>query len=294
MLLLLLRFTWFSANLLLILKFIWPALDMITSYGKLQHPSVFGSVTTKTVFSTTYILANVWNLLLIFLLKNWLVDGCLPSFLEKIFFVIFPIQYPLPWEYFEQVLPFLIVFQIQVFRRCCECLFVQQWTEKRTSLLNLFLAPPFYLLLNVAVVVEILSNPNKNLLIFQPLIGVSIFLYASYRQFCCHNILAQLRSSKNKNYSIPYGDSFELVSCPHYFWEIIIYISFLVIVESKCLSMWFILLFVILNLGHSGWKTHQWYKKLFNDDYPKYRRAIIPYIFLKTKELNLLHVTLYT
>lgn len=123
-------------------------------------------------------------------------------------------------------------------------------------------------------------------------------LSISYNQLKHHKILANLRSTthtnkQKKNYSIPGGGWFEMISCPHYFAEIIIYFAFVVFFGMKNVSMWYghssmfshanstsrlIFVFVIANLTHTATQTHDWYLKIF-DDYPKNRRIIIPFVY---------------
>lgn len=71
-------------------------------------------------------------------------------------------------------------------------------------------------------------------------------LLFSYHQYRCHKILADLRpstaaaatvTSQPRRYSLPQGDWFELVSCPHYFAEILIYSSLLLVLTN--VSMWY-------------------------------------------------------
>lgn len=111
--------------------------------------------------------------------------------------------------------------------------------------------------------------------------GVLLFLWASYHQYKCHNILASLTSwtSKNKKiYKIPYGDWFNYVSSPHYLAEILIYIALLMTMNGHCTLWSLTLTFVVGNLTISAHTTHEWYKQKF-EDYPSKRYIIYPYIF---------------
>ena len=73
----------------------------------------------------------------------------------------------------------------------------------------------------------------------------------SYMQHSAHKSLAQLRNKKihsksttNKNdnntrqYFIPMGGWFNYISCPHYFAEIIIYLSLVIFTSGKNISVW--------------------------------------------------------
>jgi 3-oxo-5-alpha-steroid 4-dehydrogenase 3 len=148
-------------------------------------------------------------------------------------------------------------------------------------LINLFLAPSFYLFANIGPILEILYKPYfKHGFGVTELLGILLYCYASYQQHICHKILAQLRASpKEQRYFIPHGGLFELISCPHYFAELLIYMAFLLVLgDLTNLSMWLILTFVVVNLTTSALETHRWYKQQFGDAFPKYRRAIIPFV----------------
>lgn len=112
--------------------------------------------------------------------------------------------------------------------------------------------------------------------------GVFLFLWASWHQWNCHNILAKLRhsaSGKTVNlYRIPYGDWFESVSSPHYLAEILIYISFFIIQKGQNIYVGLILLYTIQNLSLGATVTHEWYHNKFKD-YPKNRNRIFPFLY---------------
>ena len=117
-------------------------------------------------------------------------------------------------------------------------------------------------------------------------VAVGVFLWASLHQHRCHHILADLRhvgkgtDTADHSYHQPNGDWFELVSCPHFFAEVIIYAAMLfVFVWSDLWSVWWlVLLHVVSTLGLSARQTHDWYKKKF-EDYPRHRYAMIPWLY---------------
>lgn len=114
------------------------------------------------------------------------------------------------------------------------------------------------------------------------MIGVSLFLWSSYVQFDSHRILAQLRKDTTgriytTKYSIPRGKWFDLVSSPHYMAEILIYLAITIVLGGKSPTWWMVFLFVVTNQIFVGMFNHSWYLKTFSD-YPKSRRAIIPYV----------------
>lgn len=112
--------------------------------------------------------------------------------------------------------------------------------------------------------------------------GVVLFVLASYLQFDSHRILANLRKDTTgrvitTKHSIPRGKWFDLVSSPHYMAEILIYLAITIVLGGKSPTWWMVFLFVITNQIFVGMFNHAWYLKSFKD-YPKSRRAIIPYV----------------
>lgn len=145
---------------------------------------------------------------------------------------------------------------------------------------------------------ETLTTP----LHWRHLIAVVIFFWASYQQYKCHSILANIRSggtgtsnttsnrhksviyqsgmdrenSTSGSVGIPKGGWFELVSSPHYTAEIVIYSS-LLLLEWDSMTMVCPCAFVLIVLSLSARQMHSWYCRKF-DDYPTERKIIIPYI----------------
>lgn len=89
------------------------------------------------------------------------------------------------------------------------------------------------------------------------------------------------QQSIHTKYSIPYGNWFDFISMPHYTAEILIYLSFFMIQLSTRdqfpLLQLLILLWTVVNLCITGYRSHLWYKNKFIS-YPTDRYAVIPYI----------------
>ncbi|GBG24812.1 Polyprenol reductase [Hondaea fermentalgiana] len=113
-------------------------------------------------------------------------------------------------------------------------------------------------------------------------LGVALFALGMYEQHQTHRILAGLRPTESTAasgcsvYRVPQGRLFALVSCPHYFLEMLIYLGF-ALMDSVNLSLWLAFVFVCLNLGLTALRSHAWYKAKF-DDYPAERKAVVPFI----------------
>ncbi|GLJ16228.1 hypothetical protein SUGI_0272240 [Cryptomeria japonica] len=110
--------------------------------------------------------------------------------------------------------------------------------------------------------------------------GTIIFIWGSIHQHRCHNILGSLRTENQEestDYFIPYGDWFEIVSCPHYLAEIVIYAGVLIATGGLDLTVWLLFGFVVANLTFAAVETHKWYLHKF-DNYPPSRWSIIPFV----------------
>ncbi|MFX1438211.1 MAG: DUF1295 domain-containing protein [Promethearchaeota archaeon] len=114
-----------------------------------------------------------------------------------------------------------------------------------------------------------LINPFciAGILIF--LIGFIINLHSDY-------IIRNLRKPEETEYKIPYGGMFKYVSCPSYFGEITEWIGWAIITWSfpgLVFAIW-----TFANLAPRARTNHLWYIKTF-PDYPRNRKALIPYIY---------------
>ncbi|CRG94755.1 polyprenol reductase, putative [Plasmodium gallinaceum] len=169
-----------------------------------------------------------------------------------------------------------IIFEIHLLRRLLEQLLVVRTTSK--SFMHIFsylLGISFYMVTPFS-----LYNSDKNEYSKLNLISVILFLFGNLIQFDSHVRLAKLRPKDiRKNdvlYKVPYGGFFYYVSCPHYFAEILIYLSFFMLNTNFISLLNFVMVSLILIVN--GLKTHNWYIKILKDTYPKQRKAIFPFI----------------
>ena len=109
----------------------------------------------------------------------------------------------------------------------------------------------------------------------QFVLGISLFFMGLIINLKSDSILLKLKS-KASGYKIPKGYMFEKISCPNYFGEILEWLGFAVMVWSIPGFLFF--LWTSFNLIPRAISQHRWYKKKFKN-YPKKRKAIIPYIW---------------
>lgn len=103
-----------------------------------------------------------------------------------------------------------------------------------------------------------------------------VFFLASLAQNRAHVALANASPVVGK-YGIPQSTLFSRIVCPHYLAEVVIYVTFAVLLRSTAASM--MLLFVIAIMTDTALGTAIWYKQTFPPHLlPKGKRsAIFPF-----------------
>lgn len=113
-------------------------------------------------------------------------------------------------------------------------------------------------------------------------IVVPIFIFLWYKQFETNMIFINLRKDKTgkvatETHLMPKGGLFKYISSPHMSTEVGMYlILYLLIFKNS--SYIYCLAWVVSNQFMNSILTHKWYKETFSD-YPKERKAFIPFIF---------------
>lgn len=107
-------------------------------------------------------------------------------------------------------------------------------------------------------------------------IGVGLFLLGAAVNLRSDAVLRDLRSGGAGSYRVPRGGLFDLVSCPNYLGEIVEWTGF-------ALVMWALpgtafLVWTVANLVPRALQHHRWYRATF-PDYPRTRRALVPFLF---------------
>lgn len=91
-------------------------------------------------------------------------------------------------------------------------------------------------------------------------------------------ILRELRKPGESGYKIPYGGAFEYVSGANFFGEIVEWLGFAIAMGLALPGVTFAFC-TVCNIGPRAVAHHKWYLEKFNDEYPKTRKALIPFIF---------------
>ena len=188
----------------------------------------------------------------------------------------------------DTALYLLVLSTIQCTRRLFESLFVSRFSKSAMMHISFTLLGATYY---TAIALSLLASSETVSLHMIPLqfflspnviLGTLLFLIASYHQFNCHRILADLRKPSAKTasstYSIPYGDWFKYLSAPHYIADLLVYIAYLIISGGTCPLIWWLNIYTSSAMLYCAITTHYWYKETFKD-YPKDRKSVLPFIF---------------
>jgi len=107
------------------------------------------------------------------------------------------------------------------------------------------------------------------------LIGVSMFVGGMALNRQADRVLLNLRKPGESGYKIPRGGAYNLISCPNYFGETVQWLGWALACWS--LAGLSFAVFTAANLIPRALAHHRWYHETF-PDYPKKRRAVIPWI----------------
>jgi very-long-chain enoyl-CoA reductase len=135
-----------------------------------------------------------------------------------------------------------------------------------------------YLLSTIAMIYAqhlTVGLPDPSIDLLYP--GVLLFAVGIAGNFYHHYLLSQLRKGgdDDKGYKIPKGGLFELVTCPHYLFEITGFFGFAMISQTVYA--------LAMASGTAGYlvgrsfATRRWYESKF-EEFPARIKALVPYI----------------
>jgi len=108
------------------------------------------------------------------------------------------------------------------------------------------------------------------------IIGLALFVTGAGINHQSDSILFKLRAPGETGYKIPNGGLYRYVSMPNYLGELVEWCGWAL--ATWTLAGLAFALFTAANLVPRALANHRWYKEQF-PDYPKERKAIIPFVF---------------
>ncbi|XP_023127633.2 polyprenol reductase [Amphiprion ocellaris] len=171
-------------------------------------------------------------------------------------------------------------------RRLLECLFISVFSDGAMHLVQYVFGLGYYVVLGLTVLCSDRMGQGTGALLSQldwlHVAGFVLFIGASLLQHQSIVLLAGLRTGKSGTvetlaHKVPNGGCFELVSCPHYFAELLIYVSLSFVFRGVSLTWWLVVLYVLFNQALAGQLCHDLYISKY-DSYPRHRRAFIPFV----------------
>ncbi len=107
------------------------------------------------------------------------------------------------------------------------------------------------------------------------IIGILLFIGGYALNQHADRVLIGLRKPGETGYKIPRGGAYRFISCPNYLGEMIEWAGWALMAWN--LGAVAFLVWTVANLAPRAFRTHRWYGQEFAD-YPKERKALIPFI----------------
>lgn len=107
--------------------------------------------------------------------------------------------------------------------------------------------------------------------------GAMVFVAGAAANVWSDGELMRLKEKGGGGYKIPRGGLFQWVSCPNYLGEIVEWLGWAFMTWSWAGLAFF--LYTCANLVPRAAAHHTWYRKKFGEDYPRGRKAVIPFIY---------------
>ncbi|XP_010262748.1 PREDICTED: steroid 5-alpha-reductase DET2 [Nelumbo nucifera] len=107
-------------------------------------------------------------------------------------------------------------------------------------------------------------------------VGLAVFLSGMAVNVRSDSALMALKR-EGGGYKIPRGGWFEVVSCPNYMGEVVEWVGWTVMTWAWAGLGFF--LYTYANLVPRARANHNWYLDKFGEDYPRFRKAVIPFLY---------------
>ncbi|TGL58111.1 DUF1295 domain-containing protein [Leptospira ognonensis] len=173
----------------------------------------------------------------------------------------------------------LFVFVFHFGKRCLEVIFLHQFSGK-IGLIGVIIITFAYT--NIGILLGKNHEQMQFLSEVSPtstfsILGIIIFFFGQAGNLYHHILLRRLRNSRgDKNYLIPNSGLFQLVVCPHYFFELISWLGIAIL--SRHWETYVVFFVMTCYLSGRSARTRDWYREKFSD-FPSNRKRIVPFVF---------------
>ncbi|KAK9518944.1 hypothetical protein VZT92_021709 [Zoarces viviparus] len=241
----------------------------------------------KRWFWHFYFISVVWNgFLLSLYLSSIFQHQSYPSWLTGILDIL--TDAPNTDSHVPQLSALLVQLLLCVhsLRRLLECLFVSVFSDGALHVVQYVFGVCYYVMLGLTVLGSDRLGEGSGTLLSQldwfHVAGSALFIWASLMQHQSTVLLAGLRTGKSGSvetlaHRAPRGGWFQLVSCPHYFAELLIYVSLSLVFGGVSLTWWLVVLYVLFNQALAAQLCHDLYVSKY-ESYPRHRKAFIPFV----------------
>ncbi|KYO46013.1 transmembrane protein 165 [Alligator mississippiensis] len=233
-------------------------LDGLLRYGKTRSCCEPGpawlrlGAVPKRWFTHFYVVSVTWNgFLLLLLIQALFLERPFPVWLQDLLSVLSGSSQNQGYEYLSAFLV-LLLFWLHSLRRLTECLCISVFSNGVIHILHYCFGYAYYIGIGLTVLCQVPVNVRNRKSLWMQIgwyhtLGIIVYIWASVHHNRCHVILANLRKNKSGNvislnHSIPFGDWFERVSCPHYFAELLIYVSLAITFGFYNLTWWLVVM----------------------------------------------------
>ncbi|XP_034036394.1 polyprenol reductase [Thalassophryne amazonica] len=171
-------------------------------------------------------------------------------------------------------------------RRLLECLFISVFSDGSIHVVQYVFGLGYYIIVGLTVLCHDRLGKGIDTVLSQlnwfHVSGCALFIWGSLLQHQSLVLLARLRTGtsgtvKMLAHRMPKEGWFELVSCPHYFAELVIYASLGLVIGGFSVTWWLVVSYVFFNQALAAQLCHDFYISKY-ELYPKHRKAFIPFM----------------
>lgn len=180
----------------------------------------------------------------------------------------------------DEGLRFLLVqlaVSIHFFKRIFEVLFIHKYSGGMILDSALTISLSYFVSSAFMIYAQHLTHGSTEPAVDLMYSGVLVYVIGICGNFYHHYLLSELRGNEGeKEYKIPRGGLFDLVICPHYLFEILIFWG-IFFISQTVYAFCFALATTFYLMGRS-YATRKWYLSKF-DHFPNHVKALIPFVF---------------